>query len=178
MKNLFLLGALVALADPALLYVIWANAGAEVALAVALLPLFLGPRLVTWARAKARNRPQDPPAIPDTLGDEILLTAAAFLFAFPGPLTTLLALLLLIPAVRRWVQGRVLNRFKQAVASGGMTVMGGGNSFVVSSVSGFNPGFGPVSAGPSGPLKQAEGRVVDDTSLPPPTASLPPPGEK
>src|SRR4051812_28682545 len=100
MKNLFLLGALVALADPALLYWIWLHAGVEAAFAVALLPLFAGPRLVAWARARFRSAPADPAATPTTLGDEILLTAAAFLFIYPGPLTTLMALLLLIPGLR------------------------------------------------------------------------------
>lgn len=181
MKNLFLLGAFVALADPALLYIIWSRAGAEAALAVALLPMFLGPRLVVWARAKARSRAPDPSAIPATLGEELMLTAAFFLFLYPGPLTTLAALLLLLPPVRRWLQGWAVGRLKKAASSGGVTVLGGMNGFVMSSSTGFPPGFQPMSpgsGGPVGPLKQADGRVVDDSPLPHPTDLLPPPGEK
>ena len=178
MKNLFLLGVLVAFVDPALLYVIWSYAGIEAALAVALLPLFIGPRLVAWSRAKIDSRVPDPAAIPDMLGDSLMLTAAYFLFIYPGPLTTLAGLLLLIPTVRRWAQRLALSRLKNA---GNMTVLGGMDGFVMSSGAGFPPGFGPMgpisgnSAGPVGPLKQAEGRVIDDASLPPPTELLPPP---
>ena len=181
MKNLFLLGVLVAFVDPALLYVIWSYAGIEAALAVGLLPLFIGPRLVAWSRAKVDSRVPDPAAIPEMLGDSLMLTAAFFLFVYPGPLTTIAALLLLIPKVRRWFQRVVLGSLKNSVSSGGLTVLGGMDGFVMSSSAGFPPGFQPMSpgssgpGGPIGPLKQAEGRVIDDASLPPPTELLPPP---
>jgi UPF0716 family protein affecting phage T7 exclusion len=180
MKNLFVLGVIVAFVDPALLYVIWSYAGIEAALAVAFLPMFFGPRLVAWSRAKVDARVPDPAAIPDTLGDALMLTAANFMFLYPGPISTLMGLFLLIPAARRWVQGWAMGRIKKAVSSGGMTVVGGMDGFVMSSGSGFPPGFNPMSPGSgmgsAGPLKRAEGRVVDgDAPLPPPTELLPPP---
>ena len=101
-------------------------------------------------------------------GERATLVLARFLFWYPGPLTTLLALLLLVRRVRRAVHDWAFMALANAASSGTVSVVpsDGGGVFR----SGPGAAQDPLSAGPSGPLKRAEGRVIeqatDDKQLP------------
>ncbi len=78
-----------------------------------------------------------------------LLTAAGVLLVLPGFLTDILALLLLVPAVRRAVIGWAQSHMDVSVTTSGMPRPRPGGGFGP----GFRPGFGgePGTASPSAP---------------------------
>ncbi|HYG73555.1 MAG TPA: FxsA family protein [Planctomycetota bacterium] len=179
MKNLFLLGFIVALADPMLLYVLYTQVGIEAVLGVVVLSPLLGPRFVAWARRRAQTSASpDMLGLTGSLGDELLFTASMFLFFYPGPLTTLAALLLLVPAVRRMLQAWAFRRLTRAVTGGSVSMMSNMGGVVFTSAQGIPPvtGFPEATAGG---LKRTEGRIVDgptshsDPALPAPESPDP-----
>jgi UPF0716 family protein affecting phage T7 exclusion len=158
MLRLLFLGALLAAADPMLLYVIYRLWGGWAMLGVLVIPPLIGGTLVSMAAARVDAGAvtgQQP--MPEALGHRILLTAARILFWYPGPVSTLLALLLLVPGVRRVLQTWAAKGLLKAVQSGSVSVFPGGQGVVFTSVSG---GLG----GATGPLKRAEGTVVDSST--------------
>jgi UPF0716 protein FxsA len=56
------------------------------------------------------------PAVP--LVDGVLVVIAAIVLLTPGLLTDAVGFALLVPAVRRWLRGKVLQRLQRAVAEG------------------------------------------------------------
>ncbi len=167
-KWLILLALCVLIGDPILLYYVYQEWGARALLAMLVVPPLVGGKLVSIIQARARQRvAQSPSELPANLGDEFLFLAARMLFLYPGPLSTFGGLLLLIPGFRRLLQLWALRRLHRAIANGRMAMsaspFGGG---VV--VSGGSPPF-DAGAASSGPLKQAEGTVIDDDApqLPP-----------
>jgi len=166
MKNVFILGLLLAAADPFLLYIIYESFGLAAALGTAFIPPLLGPRLLAWVRLRAqKSAPRDLMAMAGSMGDQFLFMVAFFLFIYPGPLTTLIALLMLIPAVRRLLQAWAMRKMAHSMASGNMSMMSRDGGVMFSSGFGAppaapgNPPFrGPLS---SGGLKRADGRVVE-----------------
>jgi UPF0716 protein FxsA len=56
------------------------------------------------------------PAVP--LVDGVLVLIAAIVLLTPGLLTDAVGFALLVPAVRRWLRGKVLQRLQRAVAEG------------------------------------------------------------
>jgi UPF0716 family protein affecting phage T7 exclusion len=168
MGKLFLLAGLIAIADPILLFVIWGHAGFLTMLAVIFIPPIIGGRVIAaaWRRLHQKEvaSPEDAAA---RLGDRLLFGVASFLFCYPGPITTLLGLPLLVPGIRRWLQQLAVRRLQQAAATGSVAVFSSQGGVVMNTpddVPGSVPG---AIAG--GPLKQAEGRVIEgDTELPAP----------
>lgn len=160
MKKLVLLGAFVALADPALLFLVWQYFGGWAMLGLLILPPMIGGRLVASAKQRLINKADAGINTPGLLGEGLLLTAAGFLFLYPGPLSTLLGLLLLVPGLRRLIQGWARDKFKNAVSAGSVTVMPMGGAVFTSAV---GPGGDPV--GPTPPLKRAEGQVIDEPAM-------------
>ncbi|HEY3323258.1 MAG TPA: FxsA family protein [Planctomycetota bacterium] len=162
MKKLFTYGLILALVDPGLLCLIWLYYGIWPAAGIVVLSPVIGGRLLLWAKARARV--QDPTSNPggvfgavhQEMSDQVLLTFGYFLFLYPGPLTTLIGLLLLIPAARRMLTARFTR--SMAKSGGGASMFPGGNGVVFTAMSGA-PNFG--GAVPSGGLKQAQGREVD-----------------
>jgi UPF0716 family protein affecting phage T7 exclusion len=162
MGKLILLGVAIAIADPILLILIYSHAGLEALLATIFVPPIIGGRLAAWCKLRAqRNSSSD---VASGLGDQVLLTAAVFMFAYPGPISTVLAILLLIPIVRRLIQAWTVKRIMKAVAGGNLTVMPMGGGAVYSSMSNSAEEFQPE--GPMGPLKRAEGTVIDIENTP------------
>ena len=159
MGKLILLGAAVALADPVLLFVIFDQWGVEALLATVFLPPVIGSRLVAWSKMRSqRNAVSDMGA---GMGDQVLLTAAGFMFVYPGPISTILACVLLIPFARKLIQAWAMKRIMKAVAGGNLTVVPIGGGFgSMNSVDEFQ------SQQPGGPLKRAEGTVIDDQNQP------------
>ena len=157
MLRLLFLGALLAAADPMLLYVIYRVCGGWAMLAVLVIPPLIGGTLVSMAVHGLEGRATTQQPMPEALGHRILLTAARILFWYPGPVSTLLALLLLVPGVRRVLQTWAAKGLLKAVQSGSVSVFPGGQGVVFTSVSG---GLG----GATGPLKRAEGTVVDSST--------------
>lgn len=168
MGKLFLLGLLAAAGDPILLYLVFRAWGGWVLLALLLLPPLVGGWLVSAAskRVEARSAAVGAPAAP--LGEQMLLVSARLLFWYPGPLSTVLGVLLLIPGARRLMQRWALRRLQKAVSSGAVAVASHAQGVVFTSAPGVARGDADVA--PAGPLKRAAGRVVDsEATLPSPT---------
>ncbi|MCY3023091.1 MAG: FxsA family protein, partial [Planctomycetota bacterium] len=137
--------------------------------AVLVLPPVVGRRMLGIATARVEQQGNAEDDAPQKFGHHMLLVAAMFLFWYPGPLSTLLALLLLIPGVRRLLQQWAFSRLQKAVRTGNLRVSPGMNGVVFTSTPG---GAGASPAGPTEPLKRAEGTVVDSA------AELPAPEER
>ncbi len=162
MRKLILYGMMLALIDPALLLLIYSRLGLWPVLGIVFLSPMIGARLVGWARLRlASAQTADPIAgLQNQVGGHLLLAAASFLFAYPGPVSTVLALLLLIPGVRRAVQARFAGAFLSSSAS---AIPGGGVIFSNMPGAPGQPADFGLPGGP-GNLKPAQGRVVDTDS--------------
>jgi UPF0716 family protein affecting phage T7 exclusion len=153
-----LISAVMALADPLLLYGIYAQWGGWAALAAYLLPILAAVPLVR--SRKSMQREGDP--LPFAMVDALAMPAARLLLLYPGPLTSILGLLLMIGPVRRRLVLLVANRLLGSVT--GMTPGLGGFVFH------FGRGNQPAVHPPAGELRRAEGRVVENE----PRRELPP----
>src|SRR5258708_7809331 len=150
-KWMLLFGSVVALGDLILMYYIYAAWGFGVAFLVAVLPVFIGARLIR--ACKPQRAPSDNPV--GAFGDELLFFAASMLFLYPGPLSTFCGLLLLIPFVRRAIQARALRAFSNAVAAGNVTIVSNARGFGGTGSSGFGGAEAPMQD-----FKPAEGKGV------------------
>lgn len=175
-RNLLLCGALIAIADPVLLYFIYNEWGMGTFLACLLFPAIAGPTLIAFAKKPAVPN-TDPAAAAGMLGDGLLLFAARFLFVYPGPISTLIGLLLLFPFVRRLIGQIALRGLHRAVASGGASFHVGAGPGGIGGMTGMGGmgigGFGnrggampydnamDFGASPIQGLKPAEGRVIE-----------------
>ena len=155
-KWLMILAVLIGIADPILLYFIWSWWGGWVLAGVLFGPWLLGGVLVAINQRLQMRMGEN--AFPGMIVDAFLIPAARMMILFPGPITSLIGLLLLIPAVRRILSGIVLRRFMKGAMGGGAGMMFqmGGTSF---GGGGFNPADMRAN---SGGLKRAEGEVIDD----------------
>lgn len=159
MGRLILLGLLIAVADPILAYVIYHAWGFMALLALLLLSPMIGGWLVSLAATRLDLKAQVEGHTPLMLGHRMLLVAAKMLFWYPGPLSTLLGLLLLIPGVRRVVQGWALGKLQNAVRKGSMSVVPDVQGVVFTSMSGT--AGGPAATSAPDTLKPATGKVID-----------------
>jgi|GEM_PF-4437826 len=153
MGRLLLIAAIVAIADPFLLIPIYRAWGGWVTLGLIFIPNLIGQYLVLLARRtqNARGEAQ----VQSNLGDEILFVAARFLFLYPGPLSTLLALALLFQSVRRMLQRWAMRRIESAITSGNVQVFGG---------PGMNPNMPSAQPVNMDNLKRADGRTIEPTA--------------
>ena len=155
-RQFFLSGAFLAVGDPILLFMIYSRWGIGALLATLILPL-IGMKSIPLLKAKhSENQNPDQQG---QIGEEMLFFAARLLFLYPGPISSILGFLLLLPGVRRWIRACALARLQRAVASGKLS------AFVQMGGVTVNPGFVPnmSSNAAFGGLKQAEGRVIEST---------------
>jgi UPF0716 family protein affecting phage T7 exclusion len=170
MGRLVLLGVLIGLADPFLAYLVYRAWGFTALLALLLLSPVVGGWLASMAAARLDSKAQAEGLSPLMLGHRMLLVGARLLFWYPGPLSTLGGLLLLIPGVRRVLQAWALSRLHNAVRAGSMSVVSDVHGVVFTSPSGVQPG--PAGVDAPGGLKPANAKVIDVTP------ELPDPDEK
>jgi UPF0716 family protein affecting phage T7 exclusion len=150
-----ILAVLIGIADPILLYFIWSWWGGWVLAGVLFGPWLVGGVLVAVNQRLQMRMGEN--AFPGMIVDAFLIPAARMMILYPGPITSLLGILLLIPAVRRILSGMVLRRvMKGAMGGGGMSMMSNMGGFSM-----FGGGMGPAAPGQGG-LKRAEGEVIDD----------------
>jgi UPF0716 protein FxsA len=179
---LFLAGILVGILDLYLLYLIGAAWGVLAVLAVIFLPAFFGVKLAFRQGLRCFARMQEELAAGRMPSQQIaeapVILLAGLLMIYPGPVTTCLGLLLLIPGLRRAVARLSLRRARSYIATSvapggpGAGEQGGGGVFVqVVRIGDAAPG------GPGSLVKDAEGRDLgpkpDDADekkkeLPPP----------
>jgi UPF0716 family protein affecting phage T7 exclusion len=158
-KWLLFFGVLIGIGDPILLYFIYRWFGGWVLAGVMFGPLLLG-TIIAQIQAR-RATQQDANAFPSMLVDAFLIPAARMMIMYPGPISSLAGLLLLIPAVRRLLSTVVMRRMMKNAFAGagsggfGMTGNMGGFSF---SAGGTRP---RTTIEPDG-LKRADGKIVDD----------------
>jgi hypothetical protein len=153
LKRIIWVGLALACADPILLYYIYEATNGWVVLGI-LLPF---PLLVSWLAGYLRREEE-------SVGGLMLSFIARLLLWYPGPVSKLLAVLLLLPPVRRLLMRWALIKVKDAVDTGAVSYTGYYSSGGVPSGRGSRAPF----AG-DGSLKQADGRVIhDQPELPPP----------
>ncbi|MCK6471211.1 MAG: FxsA family protein [Planctomycetes bacterium] len=169
---LLLLAGAVAILDLYLLYLIAVHFGWLAFMACLFLPAMLGGELARRQGRGVVQRIQSSmlqglePA-PEMVSG-VLLLATGLLFIYPGPLTTALGALLLIPPLRRLVARAAIAGLVARLSRGGMTVVTRQRSET------------SYSAGPAVPggLKDVEGRDLGSQpgAAPPPSPQLPQPG--
>ena len=150
-----LLGILLALFDPVLAYLIYRMYGGLALLALLLLPPIVGSRLLSFVVLRLERKAAEAEQSGVGFGERAMLVAAKLLFWYPGPLTTLLGLLLLIRGVRRGLHDWVFRAIGKAALKGSVSAAAVPGGVV------FTSRTGAVGAEPIGPLKRAEGRVLD-----------------
>ena len=163
MKTWLLFAALLAILDPILLYLIYSYWGGWAAFGAFVGPIVLHGWISPWARRAGVVDVDDPAEAVAQAAMLPVWFAASFALWYPGPISSLLALLTLLPSVQKAIRRKVARQMM-----GGMTMFGGPGSFVMFQSS---MGAGPQPAPHPGPgnLKRAEGTVVDDNGrLPPP----------
>ena len=170
MRSLLLAPFLVAIADPALLYIIYSHAGGWAAFLSWFVPILLGNQLILFHNRAASE--QDPAG---ALASAMINPFARLMLWYPGPVTSVFGLLLLLPLTRRIALRVAMKRVMGGVvppASGG----GAAWSFQMGAMNDIGSA-GPSPSGPSGfgglgrpatpvapdGLKRAEGRVVDES---------------
>ncbi|MCW8131015.1 MAG: FxsA family protein [Planctomycetota bacterium] len=156
---------------------IFRNFGFLIGLGGLFLPsMLLGPIALRQRHRLAAQVQVSPQALPGNLTESLLLLVASGLFLYPGPLSTLLGILLLLPPVRRAIIALFVRKLEKSLseAGGPAGAPGGGPVFVrvVSingqthvSTSGGPPGpamQGPPRTAMPGGLKSVEGRTLDD----------------
>ena len=180
-RALLLAAFLVAIFDPALLYIIYSHAGGWAAFLVWFVPVLIGNQLAMWhSRTAAQS---DPVTV---LATAMINPFARMLLWYPGPITSALGLLMLFPLTRRIALRVAMRRLMAGAGAAGMGATGPGGSGAAWS---FNIGgagaqdFGGMAAAMGGPggigrpsnpansvnssgLKRAEGRVVDESPAP------------
>ncbi|MBI3832299.1 MAG: FxsA family protein [Planctomycetes bacterium] len=166
---LILTGVALAFLDLYLLAGIFETYGFLAGLAALFLPsMLLGPVALRQRQQLAQDMQATPGAAPVHLPESVLLLVASGLFVFPGPLSTVLGLLLLIPFVRRFVIRhffrQLAKQVAQPMASGDPNAPSGPVFIRVVSVNGVTQvsGAGPQPSGGGG-LKTVEGRTLDDS---------------
>jgi len=159
----FLAGAVLAVLDLYLVYRIGHTFGVWAALALILLPAFFGAKLAYRQGRRCLAAIQDEQAAGRTpsqkLAEAPVILAAGLLMIYPGPITTVLGAILLIPGLRRAIARAVLRR---------MGATGGG--WPAGSVSPDGGVFAyQVRAGGGGPaiIKDVQAREVDSRPGPP-----------
>lgn len=175
LKWLILCGLLVALLDPFLLYAIYTHAGSWTAAAVFFGPIFAGNMLAGWARSRAvASADQDPLS---AMAGVMIAPFARALLWYPGPISSLLGLLLLIPITRKIATKFAMRRLMGTMMSGGG--IGGASQGMMWSMNGqagfpfgvVEPNGGAARGGAggfsrgatsTGNLKQTDARVVDE----------------
>ena len=149
-----------AVLDLYLVYLIWRAWGLSAALGVVLAPPVLGAFLARWQYRASREvirRQTDAGRSAFHEGIQMLgIPVARLLMSFPGPVTAVLGLLLMMPFIRRPVLMYVFPRLPGLLAEH----FGGDEEEEAASA---QPGdTWPYTS--SGELREAEGRVVDSTS--------------
>jgi len=168
-KKLLLLGALLALVDPILAYLIYRSYGGWALLALLVLPPFFGGKLVRVLATRMERQAVETEGHGPGFGAVATLFVTHLLFWYPGPLTTLLGLLILFGPVRRGIHRWIFGRVEEAARRGAVSVAASSGGVVFTS--GLGAGHGPLGQEPFGPLKRAEGRVIDPAGdLPEPKA--------
>ncbi len=181
--SLFIYAAMLACFDLYLLVQIGREFGLAPALAIAFLPSVLGGGIAQRQRVRVWSRMQDDlkagRPLDQSLAEGIVAMAAGALLVIPGPLSTVLGLLLLIPGLRR-LAARSLQRRMGARLAQGRTMPGAvdatfrtvdpevsegthpfpGGYVKVVRVEGASPASG-------GGIKEAQGRTLDDDEAPP-----------
>lgn len=165
---LILTGIALAFLDLYLLAGIFETYGFLAGLAAIFLPsMLLGPVALRQRQRLARDMQTSPGAAPVHLSESLLLLIAGGLFAFPGPISTVLGILLLVPPVRRLVIAlafrQIAKQVAQPMSSGDPNAPGGPVFIRVVSVNGVTQvsGASPQSPGGGG-LKTVEGRTLED----------------
>ncbi|MGD0090667.1 MAG: FxsA family protein [Planctomycetota bacterium] len=161
MRKLLLCGVLLACADPILLYVLYRFCGLLTLLALLLVPPIVGGALVSVVVSRLKQKIEAGTEAAVGFGELVMLTVARLLFWYPGPLTTLLGLLLLIRGVRRGLHSWFFMKLVKAATGGAVSVAANNGGVVFRSGPGAAQDAG--STGPIGPLKRAEGRVLETT---------------
>lgn len=192
LKWLILSAVIVALIDPFLLYFIYTHLGGWT-WAVFLGPILIGNLLTNRIRANAASGQSDPLS---AMAETMLAPFARMLLWYPGPITSLLGLLLLFAPTRKLALKIAMRRVTAAFSGqNGMAGMGGmggmpgmnGMSMGMWTVGGAGPapfnmsGMNTGSGGggfrsapiPPGQLKRADARVVEDDKDPPERPLLP-----
>jgi UPF0716 family protein affecting phage T7 exclusion len=148
-----------AVLDLYLVYLIWRAWGLWAALAMVLAPPLLGALLARWQYRASREAVSGEIAAGRSafhLGIPMLgIPVARVLMSFPGPVTTVLGLLLMAPFIRRPVLMYVFPRLPGLLAEH----FGGDEEEEAPPA---HPGDAWVYTG-DGELREAEGRVVDST---------------
>jgi len=161
-KWIFLGGALLGLADPYLLYVISEKWGFWPAVWTWLVPILVASPLTFRARRELATPPRNPAELPSRLAEIFLIPAANMALWYPGPITSVLGLLLLLGPARRAVARRLTGQLGRRL--GGSMQFGRSNASVFS---GGMPGeMRPSSGAAPGGLKRADGRVVEEPESP------------
>jgi UPF0716 family protein affecting phage T7 exclusion len=192
LKWLILSGLTVALIDPILLYAIYTHAGSWTAMAVFFGPILVGNALGGLSRNRAATSTDADPL--NAMASMMIAPFARALLWYPGPISSLLGLLLLIPITRKIAMKIALRRVMGAMGgmggTGGMSGMAsgpGGMMWSYGTQTGFpfgadlssadrgtadrsGTGGFPRAGTPPGNLKQTDARVVDD---PPDRPQLP-----
>jgi UPF0716 family protein affecting phage T7 exclusion len=163
MMKWFLAGFLLAIADPILLYQIYSWYGGWVALGVYAGPILLSGPLMQWSRRNIVAAMQNN-EVPGMLTDALLLPVASGFVWYPGPITSVIGLLLMMPPVRRLLARYFVNRVKKGLASGNISMVSSIGGTVVTNIGGMQT-IQPIDPGG---LKRAEGSVVEDAKQLPP----------
>jgi UPF0716 family protein affecting phage T7 exclusion len=171
-KLLLLSAAILALADPYLLYCIGAEWGWWIAFAAWFGPVVLGNLLGTMARRNMAVPPQSPMEIPVRMAETFVLPFAQLAVLYPGPVSSVMGLFLLIGPFRRLLiqlsMGFLLRRRMGGAGMppgifSGMSGMGGptpgGMGGAGSPFGGMNPN--EILGG----LKRAQGKVVESAPV-------------
>jgi UPF0716 family protein affecting phage T7 exclusion len=168
MMKWFLAGFFLAIADPILLYQIYSWYGGWAAIAAYAGPILLSGPLMQWSRRNITQAMQNN-EVPSMLTDALLLPVASGFVWYPGPVTSVIGLLLLMPPVRRLLARYFISRVKKGLANGNIAMVSNLEGMVVTNMNGM-PSMQPVNPGG---LKRAEGTVVEDAKQLPPAQSEP-----
>jgi len=161
MKLLLLSGAVIAIADPYLLFfVIPERYGFWTAFWMWMGPILLGSPLSFRARRQMAEASEDPTALGARLVELFLMPVAGLLIWYPGPISSCIGLLLLFGIPRRIIARALSGRMGAKL--GGAIQIGGGSTVFSAGI----PGIPGPATGASGGLKRAEGRVVEEESSP------------
>jgi len=153
MKYLIWMAILTAMADPILLYVIYSTWGFWAAFLAVFVPIFVGNAIAnaTYRRAQSEGDPTVLLSIP-----------ARLLLWYPGPLTSVMGLILMTRFAQRRVAKYALGKIANPMnANSQVGPFSAQSSWVYVS----NAGGPAVSTGPSvrpDGLKRTEGRVIED----------------
>lgn len=158
LKSLIWIAILTAIADPILLYAIFSTWGFWAGMTAMIGPIILGNAIANATHARGDNDPT-----------QLLSIPARLLLWYPGPLTSVLGLILMTRFAQKKVASYALGKVMSQANSGqaGPFQYQTSSWVYMSSAGGPSVSPGPIG-GPSGPairgdgLKKTEGRVIED----------------